>query len=111
MRARGFDEGSTVLLTLYSPREKFFGLLLKLAAEGVELRGVPVESLDDLARQIKAGERAGPSTLFFPMHRVERMELDAASGELPSLGASFAAKASRSVEEVFGEDSNGEGCA
>jgi hypothetical protein len=108
MRGRGFDEGSTVLLTLHTPREKFFGVLLKLAATGVALRGVPLESLDDLARQLRSGERAGASILFFPMHRVERMELDAAVGELPSLGTSFAAKAGRTVEEVFCEDGFGE---
>lgn len=92
-----------MLLTLHSPRQKFFGVLLRLAQAGVELRGVPLESLEDLARQIKAGERAGASTLFFPMHRVEQMEVDAAAGELPSLGDSFAAQAGRTVEEVFGE--------
>jgi hypothetical protein len=110
MHGRGFDEGSTVLLTLHSPREKFFGVLVKLAAAGVELRGIPLESLDDLARQLRAGERAGASTLFFPMHRVERIELDAPAGELPSLGESFAAKAGRAVQEVFGENGVGESC-
>jgi hypothetical protein len=104
MEGRGFNEGSTVLVTLHSPRQKFFGVLLKLAIAGVELCAVPLESMDDLARQIRAGEQAGGSTVFFPMHRIERMELDAAMGELPSLGASFAAKAGRAVEEIFGED-------
>jgi len=99
-----------VLLTLHSPRQKFFGMLLKLATAGVELRGVPLESLDDLARQIRAGESAGASTVFFPMHRVERMELDAASGELPSLADSFATKAGRTVTEVFAEDGTGAKC-
>lgn len=101
MHGRGFDEGSMVLLTLHSPRQKYFGILLRLAAAGVELRGVSLESLDDLARQIRAGERAGASTLFFPMHRVEQMELDMATGELPSLAESFAANAGRTVKEVF----------
>jgi hypothetical protein len=110
MQGRGFDEGSTVLLVLHSPREKFFGLLLKLAAEGVELKGIPLESLDDLARQIRAGERVGVSTLFFPMHRVERMDLDAAAGELPSLAASFAAKAGSTVSEIFDGDASGGKC-
>jgi hypothetical protein len=110
MQGPGFNEGCAVLLTLHSPRQKFFGLLLKLAAAGVELRGVPLESLDDLARQIRAGEAAGASTVFFPMHRVDRMELDAASGELPSLGDSFASKAGRAVVEVFGEDGTGAKC-
>jgi hypothetical protein len=108
MHGRGFDPGSTILLTLHSPRQKYFGVLLKLAEAGVELRGVPLESLEDLGRQIRAGERAGASTLFFPMNRVEQMELDAAVGELPSLGDSFAAQAGRTVKDVFGD---GEDCA
>ena len=110
MQEHGFNEGSPVLLTLHSPRQKFFGLLLKLETAGVELRGVPLESLEDLARQIRAGEPAGASTLFFPMHRVERMELDAPTGELPSLGESFAAQAGHSVEEVFSQDGIGLKC-
>jgi hypothetical protein len=36
------------------------------------------------------------------------MELDAAVGELPSLGDSFAAQAGRTVKDVFGD---GEDCA
>jgi hypothetical protein len=105
MHGHGFDQGSTVLLTLHSPRQKFFGLLIELTLAGVELRGVPLESLEDLARQIRAGERAGASTRFFPMHRVEQLELDEAVGELPSLGASFAENAGRTVQEVFGTPS------
>jgi hypothetical protein len=110
MQGKGFDTGSTVLLTLHSPRQKFFGVLLKMTAAGVEMHGVPLESLEDLARQIRAGEQAGASTLFFPMHRVERMELDAAMGDIPSLAGSFAAKAGRTVDEVFGDDGMGEKC-
>lgn len=110
MQGRGFEPGSMVLLMLQSPQQKYFGVLLRLAEAGVELRGVPMESLEDLARQIRAGERAGASTLFFPMHRVERMELDAPAGDLPSLGDSFAAQAGRAVEEIFGEDGIGEEC-
>ena len=48
-----------------------------------------------------AGEAAIAATVFFPMHRVERMELDEAAGELPSLAQSFAANAGRSLQEVF----------
>jgi hypothetical protein len=98
---RGFDEGSVVLLTLHSPRQKCVGVLLRLAPTGVELRGVALESLEDLARQVRAGEPAIASTAFFPMHRVERMELDEPTGELPSLAQSFAAQAGRTLEEVF----------
>jgi hypothetical protein len=108
MQARDFDEGSVVLLTLHSPRQKCVGVLLRLAPAGVELRCVALESLEDLAREIRAGEAACISTVFFPMHRVERMELDEVTGELPSLAQSFAAKAGRSLEDVFFGNRRGE---
>jgi hypothetical protein len=107
MDGRGFDQGSVVLLTLHSPRQKCVGILLRLAPAGVELRGVALESLEDLARQVRAGEPAIASTAFFPMHRVERMELDEAAGELPSLAQSFVAQAGRTLAEVFGGGGSG----
>jgi hypothetical protein len=108
MQWPGFDEGSRVLLTLHSPRQKFFGVLLRLAVAGVEVRAVSLEALEDLARQIRAGERAGVSTLFFPMHRVEQMMLDASEGELPSLAESFASQAGCTVDAVFGANASGQ---
>ncbi len=104
MQGRGFNEGSLVLVTLDAPRQKFFGVLLRLTPAGVELRCAALESLEDLARQIRAGEPGGGSTVFFPMHRVERMELDEALGELPSLAQEFASKSGRTVEDAFGTD-------
>jgi hypothetical protein len=92
MQPQGFKEGSLVLLTLHSPRQKCVGVLLRLAPAGIELRSVNLDSLEDLARQLRAGEPGSACTVFFPMHRVERMELDEAIGELPSLAESFAAQ-------------------
>jgi hypothetical protein len=101
MQGHGFEEGSVVLLTLDSPRQKCVGVLLRLAPAGVELRCVALESLEDLARQVRADEPAIAATVFFPMHRVERMELDEAAGEMPSLAQSFTAKAGRPLADVF----------
>jgi hypothetical protein len=97
----GFDQGSVVLLTLHSPREKVVGVMLRLAPAGVDLRCVALESLEPMARQVRAGETALISTVFFPMLRVERLELDEPAGELPSLAQSFEATAGRSLQEVF----------
>ena len=104
MQDNAFCRGSIVLLTLHSPRQKFFGLLLELTGAGVALRGVPLDALDDLARQLRAGEAAGPTTLFFPMHRVDQMEIDGPSGDVPSLAEHFAAVAGHSVGELFGAE-------
>jgi hypothetical protein len=87
-----FRQGALVIATLTSPREKFWGAILHLGAEGVSLRGVDVASFDNLALQIKNGEPFTAGVVFFPMHRVERMELDLPEGNLLSLAQRFAEK-------------------
>jgi hypothetical protein len=87
-----FRPGVLVIATLGNPREKFWGAILFLSSEGVSLRGVDVSSFDDLASQIKNGEPFTSGVVFFPMHRVERMELDLPEGNLLSLAQRFAEK-------------------
>ena len=87
-----FRPGALVIATLTNPREKFWGAILHLAGEGLSLRGVDVASFDDLASQIKSGEPFTSGVVFFPMHRVERMELDLPEGNLLSLAQRFAQK-------------------
>lgn len=103
MSAPAFHPGSIIVLTLGEPRQKLFGLLLELEAKGVVISGVQLESLDDLGRIAASGEPVTVSTLFFPMHRVERMELDSSEGEVPSLAESFAARTGRTVAQLFGQ--------
>jgi hypothetical protein len=81
-----------VIATLTNPREKFWGAILHLAGEGLSLRGVDVASFDDLASQVKNGEPFTSGVVFFPMHRIERMELDLPEGNLLSLAQRFAEK-------------------
>lgn len=81
-----------VLITLHSPREKFWGSLLELSSAGASVCGVPLDSIDDCIRQLRAEERVDGSVVFFPMHRVERMELDTRNGEVPSLTERFESK-------------------
>lgn len=92
-----------VLLVLGNPREKFWGQLLALSEAGVSLRGIDLESFDDSATMLKAGEPFTPTTVFFPMHRVERMELDVRSGGLPSLSERFRLQTGRDPVRLFGD--------
>ena len=87
-----FRPGALVIATLTNPREKFWGAILHLAGEGLSLRGVDVASFDDLASQVKSGEPFTSGVVFFPMHRIERMELDLPEGNLLSLAQRFAEK-------------------
>jgi hypothetical protein len=100
-----FSRGRIVLVSLNAPREKFWGALLDLTPPGVSLRGIDLNSMEDFARQVKLGEPVSPGTVFFPMHRVERIELDARNGDIPSLCERFFAKTNRQFAEFVAADS------
>lgn len=87
-----FGPGAIVIATLSSPREKFWGMILALAPEGLSLSGAELASFEDLTVMVRDGEPFTPAVVFFPMHRIERVELDLADGNLPSLSQRFLAK-------------------
>ncbi|HEY6307337.1 MAG TPA: hypothetical protein VI488_12860 [Candidatus Angelobacter sp.] len=95
--------GQLVLVTLNNPREKFWGVLLTLTPAGVSVRGVDLLSLDDFTQLVKSGEAASASVVFFPMHRVQRIEEDDSNGELPSLADQFRVKTGMDVLRLFAE--------
>jgi len=81
-----------VIATLSNPREKFWGMILALAAEGLSLSGAELASFEDLTVMVRDGEPFTPAVVFFPMHRIERVELDLPDGNLPSLSQRFLSK-------------------
>lgn len=87
-----FAPGAIVIATLSNPREKFWGMILALATEGLSLSGVELASFEDLAVMVRDGEPFTPAVVFFPMHRIERVELDLPDGSLPSLSQRFLGK-------------------
>jgi hypothetical protein len=87
-----FLSGALVIVTLCNPREKFWGMILALASEGLSLSGAELASFEDLILMVKSGEPFTPAVVFFPMHRIERVELDSPDGSLPSLSQRFLAK-------------------
>jgi hypothetical protein len=89
-----FSSGSMVVVTLGNPRDKFWGMILALAPEGLSMSGVELASFEDLVVMVKDGEPFTPAVVFFPMHRIERIELDLPDGNLPSLSQRFSAKTS-----------------
>jgi len=87
-----FAPGAIVVLTLSAPREKSWGMILALTPEGLSLSGIELASFEDLVVMVKDGEPFTPAVVFFPMHRIERIDLDVPDGNLPSLSQRFAAK-------------------
>src|SRR5439155_22682516 len=96
-----FVPGALVIATLCNPREKFWGMILALAAEGLSLSGAELASFEDLAVMVRDGEPFTPAVVFFPMHRIERVELDLPDGNLPSLSQRFLTKTGREPAEVL----------
>jgi hypothetical protein len=81
-----------VVVTLGNPREKLWGAILALTPEGLSLCGAELASFEDLIALVKDGEPFAPSVVFFPMHHLERIELDLPDGNIPSLSQRFASK-------------------
>ncbi len=98
------EVNTIVICTLASPKEKIWGLLMSLTAAGISIRGIDINSFDDFVRQVVNQEESivGMTTVFFPMHRVERITLDEPSGSLPSLSDSFYKKVGVTIEEYLG---------
>lgn len=104
-----FVPGAMVIATLSNPREKFWGMILALAAEGLSLSGAELASFEDLAVMVRDGEPFTPAVVFFPMHRIERVELDLPDGNLPSLSQRFLNKTGLEPSAVLTPQNAGPG--
>jgi len=97
-----FHSGSMVVVTLANPREKFWGALLGLRPEGISIRGIELASFEDLVTLVKEGEAFALGVVFFPLHRLERMELDLPDGNIPSLAQRFVTKTGKDPASLLG---------
>jgi hypothetical protein len=97
-----FRPGCIVVVTLGNPRDKFWGMVLALAPEGLSMSGMELAGFEDFVQMVKDGEPFSPAVVFFPMHRIERIELDMHDGGLPSLAQRFSSKTGRDPAELLG---------
>lgn len=102
--------GSPVVLYLHGPKEKIWGLLISISAPGIVVRGIDIAVFDDWMRQEARGDEAliGLVTSFYPIHRLERMELDETVGPILSYADRFSDGAGKSVREAAGFPATGE---
>lgn len=100
----GLNPGTAVVVYLHTPKEKIWGVLVSTMAAGVVVRGMDLVAFEDWLRQEVRGDEQllGPSTAFYPMSRVERMEKDETIGPIPSYCERFFREVGRTVEEVMG---------
>jgi hypothetical protein len=89
------------VVTLGNPRDKFWGMILALAPEGLSVSGIELASFEDFILMVKDGEPFSAAVVFFPMHRMERIELDLPDGNLPSLSQRFSAKTGHEPAELL----------
>jgi hypothetical protein len=98
-----FITGAMILATLNNPREKYWGALLGISAAGISMIGVELASVDDCTNMMISGEQFAAPVVFFPMHRVERIELDTPQGTIPSLSQRFSARTGHDASSVFAQ--------
>ena len=80
-----------VVVSLHSPKEKIWGRVLALNPAGVTVQGIDLNAFDDWLSQVLACQPdvLPLSTVFYPMHRVERIVMDEPAGEIPSVAQNF----------------------
>lgn len=97
--------GELVLVYLGAPREKFLGILRETTPAGVTVRGLGLDLFEGWIRELARGGpfSAFPTTVFFPLHRVERMFLDETAGEVESYAERFRAVVGGEVRDYLTE--------
>ena len=92
-----------VIVSLNSPKEKMWGRLVALHAAGITIQGIDLNGFDDWVRQVLEAEPevVTPTTVFYPMHRVERIAQDEPSGSIPSLAQRFMGRVGISLQDYL----------
>ncbi len=80
------EPGQFILVHLIEPNERFWGRLIKLSESGLVLRGIDVRQIELFKYQFRQQEKTVfPQTFFFPMRRVQKVDLDEPLDRLPSV--------------------------
>jgi hypothetical protein len=97
------EAGTLVLVHLVAPKEKYWGLLEALSPAGLTIRGLELDLFEEWARQQRPGADAelGVTTLFVPLHRVEKIFEDTRVGSVASYTERFFVIVGRDVREVL----------
>jgi len=106
------DTGELVTVSCSGPREKYWGVLLGLTPAGATVRGLPLGAFEDWLHQVvrDTPRLIGAVTVFFPAHRLERIELDESSGMVEGLADRFRRLVGRDPRaELGGSSGRGDG--
>lgn len=97
------EVGSLVVIHCTNPREKHWGLLIRMDGLGVVLRGLDLESVEDWLAQERSGgdPLIAPSTFFVPTHRIVRLDLDESGPVVAGYGDRFSRECDRDVRRAL----------
>ena len=91
------------MVNLQGPHERFVGRLIEIGPAGLSVRGLDIGAFEawmaDIVRREESGVR--PSTVFFPLHRIEKIILDEDLGGIPSLANTFLEKVGVSIDKYL----------
>ena len=92
---------SIVIVNLQNPKERFFGRLVEITSPGVTIRGIDINAFEDWMEDITHREESGvqPTTVFFPLHRIEKIIMDEGIGAIPSMSDTFLTKVGTNVQD------------
>jgi len=98
------EQNSIAIAYLKEPREKIWGVVVKLDQTGLIIKGLDLNSFDDWCSQIARGEEQliGLSIIFFPTARIEKIVLDETTGSAPSLSDKFHSIVGMKVQDYLG---------
>jgi hypothetical protein len=96
-------QNSFVIVNLHSPSERFVGRLIEIGVPGITLRGLELGGLEDWMNDISNQEQTGirPSTIFFPIHRIEKILLDEDLSDVPSIANAFLKRVGNSIDQYL----------
>ena len=77
--------GDFVHVQLIDPSERLWGRLDELNPAGVTMRCIDVSQLEVFKFQFKTERKVYPQTVFFPMRRVQKVDLDESMDHVPSV--------------------------
>ncbi len=98
------DRDSIVIVSLYGPKEKVWGRVIALTPAGVTVQATDLNAFNDWLRQVLEHQPTvlPLSTIFYPMHRIERIVLDEPAGDILSIAQQFSARVGVSLLEYLG---------
>jgi hypothetical protein len=74
---------------------------MDLTPAGITVCGIDMSAFEDWFSQVGTDEEMGLSTVFYPLHRVERLAVDERMGNLPSLHDRFQQKTKKQLVDYL----------